>query len=472
MPPGVQVRNLTFEFTVDDAGDGMVFSSSTVEDEREAGPDLRPELRQPAEPQQGHLFEAGVSEPPKRRTKPADNRTLRQCFDTLLLDRIRTTCSPGQQGKYRTAADLWDQFTELIRTAEAVQGINPKTLEKLRHRCWTPVAQWVSAESIEAWSLWRFASEVVSVSTVYGQVQKILRITRQVTDKPPEFPDRSTFVRWRNHALQDRPRATTPAGSKIVAESQVHQIRRGLRSPEAAGLFQFLTKYFGDVIDGRAVVDYLICLHLDIGSRTLDLFPYMWRERPKLGLRWHDVHFGTECPDADCRNVLGSAADCANGFLYYLVSKDVLSETESERRVLYPMAGWMRRFFEIMRTVPRPLKPLGCPARRDAVDEMVFPMPVCQKRFGPDWRKLLKLSGVPDNIRLSEGQGRVAAIRKTCANRWVQITGRKDIGQHMLHHADVTTLERHYLSQTALFLPELLQHHDRLDYGGMVPGTI
>lgn len=187
-----------------------------------------------------------------------------------------------------------------------------------------------------------------------------------------------------------------------------------------------------------------------IGFRTYDVVSLI---PEKTGLRKSDVIWDTLCPIADVNNALGYELHSPFGWLHYEVKKDTHSDCG---RILVPMPAWLRdwvRFFFELSGHPERIFPS---MNQDALDS---------KSFGQTWQKIIKQAGVDPRIKISEGSGNVIAIRKYAANWWTLAALRSKthaaladkISQYVLHHTEVTTATRHYLSTQAAVLPVMLE---------------
>lgn len=189
-----------------------------------------------------------------------------------------------------------------------------------------------------------------------------------------------------------------------------------------------------------------------IGPRSRDVVSVL---RRKPGLRKQDVIFDTVCPIADVSNALGYELHSPHGWLWYTIGKDTHSDC---RRILFPMPKWLRdwvRFFVEL--------------SHDA--ERVFPsiheasVALSQKQMTSAWNSIVKAACVDARLVPSEGTGGRIALRKYAANWWSLATSKakSDSGladkmsHYVLHHAEVTTANKHYLSVQAAVLPVMLE---------------
>lgn len=173
----------------------------------------------------------------------------------------------------------------------------------------------------------------------------------------------------------------------------------------------------------------------------------------KTGLCKSDVIWDTRCPIADVNNALGYDLHSPYGWLHYAIGKDTHSDCQ---RILIPMPKWLRdwiRFFFELSKHPKRIFPS---MKQQSLDS---------KAFGKTWKRIVKAAEVDPRIMLSEGTGEVIAIRKYAANWWTLAALRSPahaaladkLSHYVLHHAEVTTATRHYLSTQAAVLPVMLE---------------
>ena len=194
----------------------------------------------------------------------------------------------------------------------------------------------------------------------------------------------------------------------------------------------------------------LIRMAAYIGFRTYDVVSLI---PEKTGLCKSDVVWSTLCPVADVSNALGKELHSPHGWLHYSIEKDKHSDC---RRILIPMPKWLRDwvrfFFELSEHSERIFPSM----KQQALDS---------KSFGQTWRKIREKAAVDPRIMLSEGTGNVIALRKYAANWWHLATLRAKsdssladkMSHYVLHHAEVTTANKHYLSVQAAVLPVMLE---------------
>ena len=187
------------------------------------------------------------------------------------------------------------------------------------------------------------------------------------------------------------------------------------------------------------------------GPRGRDVVSTVTR---KPGLKKADVHFGSLCPISDVNHALGYELHNAHGWLTYTIGKDHHSDC---RRVCFPMPDWLRdwlRFFVEF-----------SPSDRVFPATQSHSYALAQDAMSREWNSLTAAAKVDARLVPSEGTGGRIAIRKYAANWWTLATlrGKNDsaladkIGHYVLHHAEVTTSNKHYLSVQAAVLPTMLE---------------
>ena len=193
-----------------------------------------------------------------------------------------------------------------------------------------------------------------------------------------------------------------------------------------------------------------------IGPRSRDVVSVLPR---KPGLRKQDVIFDTLCPIADVNNALGYPLHSPHGWMWYTIGKDQHSDC---RRILFPMPKWMRdwvRFF--IEFSPH--------AERIFPSQQANSKALSQKQMTREWNALTAAANVDPRLVPSEGTGGRIALRKFSANWWALATLRHKgdsaladkISHYVLHHAEVTTATKHYLSVQAAVLPVMLELIDQ-----------
>lgn len=192
-----------------------------------------------------------------------------------------------------------------------------------------------------------------------------------------------------------------------------------------------------------------------IGPRSRDIVSTVTR---KPGLRKTDVIFETLCPIADVNNALGYELHSPHGWMWYTIGKDHHSDC---RRILFPMPKWMRdwsRFFCELSADPEKVFP-SCQPRSKALSQL--PLTAA-------WNAIVQAAGVDRRLVPSEGTGGRIALRKYASNWWHLATLRAKsdssladkMSHYVLHHAEVTTANKHYLNVQAAVLPTMLELMD------------
>jgi hypothetical protein len=190
-----------------------------------------------------------------------------------------------------------------------------------------------------------------------------------------------------------------------------------------------------------------------IGPRSRDVVS---TKTTKPGLRRSDVIFETLCPVADVNNALGYELHSPHGWMHYVIGKDHHSDC---RRILFPMPRWMRdwvRFF---------VELSGTDRDRVFGSAVTHAVALSQDTLSPEWNAIVAAAGVDARIVPSEGNSKRMAIRKFAANWWLINTLKvkndnglaKDVSRYILHHKEVTTSAKHYLSVQAQVLPTMLE---------------
>ncbi len=416
-------------------------SNGTVEDrEEQLNPRSSPLTPPPKSPAATRDVPEATGD--SRGTPATNDESLLGVYQSQMKAKRQRTASPETIGDHETSLKQFDAFC-LAR--EKVCGSDDPD-EKRTHRFCTPVRSLsepdilcsFSAHLLEKCSLspitvLRRLTHVVMVAKVLGitidkpSPEQIKRLHRETSDLKSQISN-----------LKLEPQSD--AKRRIPSFAEIDQLARhvtGLVYP-----YGIHAPYFW-----RGWIRYLSLY----GPRGRDVVSTVTR---KPGLRKEDVHFASLCPISDVNHALGYELHNPHGWLTYTIGKDHHSDC---RKVCFPMTDWLRnwlRFFVEFSPVER-----------------VFPSTqshayaLSQDTMSAQWNALTAAAKVDPRLVPSEGNGNRIAIRKYAANWWTLATLRQKndsaladkIGHYVLHHAEVTTSNKHYLSVQAAVLPVMLE---------------
>jgi hypothetical protein len=189
-----------------------------------------------------------------------------------------------------------------------------------------------------------------------------------------------------------------------------------------------------------------------IGPRSRDIVSVNGK---KPGLKKTDIVWDSACPIEDVNSALGKVLHSPHGWLWYDIAKHHKG-TNHTRKILIPMPLWLRQWLKFF-----------CEFSHHPV--RVFPSvqkhskALVQSKKSFAWDSIIEAAGVDPRIVESEGKAQSIAIRKYAANWWrLNVQSNydaelaKDVSHYVLHHAEVTVSDKHYLSVQASVLPVIL----------------
>lgn len=345
-----------------------------------------------------------------------------------------------------TLCDIWDEFVEPRATAKQTSRSNHRAGPK-HFDAWLasirPNGQpSVSLTDGQSWKhpldgdsdlLRKFAEHEIasknrSETTVHRKLVHILRTCRAAikAGKMTTLPERPTPKAMKRMRSADSTTRRRPAPKSVSLPDVARLI-------EATSVATWPT--LGDV-PPSAFWEGVIRWHAFWGPRTQDIFAY--QDRNKTGLLWSDVFLTPECPDETVRQNTGVTSP--HGWIYYTVQKDVQSDSPF---ILLPLPKWQAEFIR----------------RFEGLDpDRVFPLARNRDKWRNNWNAIRSAAGVADTVYLSQGTGGKSAMRKTASQWWKKTTRDKEVAQYLLHHAEVTTADKHYLDTMSDVVPQLLEH--------------
>ena len=307
--------------------------------------------------------------------------------------------------------------------------------EKIDLRCATPMVNLLKTRDLlQSYAQWMIVEKDRSRVTTGKRMDHVMMVARDVFQVKLERPSEKELKR-----LEDSKQKAESDGRRIPSFEEID----ALATAVSVAKFPYgkHAPYFWRGLIRAAAF---------IGFRTYDFVSLI---PEKTGLRKQDVVWDSLCPVADVNNALGYPLHSPFGWLHYEINKDTGSDC---RKVLFPMPKWLRDwvrfFFEL-----------------SGHKERIFPsmkqLALDSKSFGANWKRIVSAAGVDPRIRLSEGSGDVIALRKYAANWWTLAAIRSQthaaladkLSHYVLHHAEVTTAQKHYISTQAAVLPVMLE---------------
>lgn len=307
--------------------------------------------------------------------------------------------------------------------------------EKIDLRCATPMVNLLkTSDLLQSYAQWMIVEKDRSRVTTGKRIDHVMMVAREVFQVKLERPSEKELKR-----LEDSKQKAESDGRRIPSFEEID----ALATAVSVAKFPYgkHAPYFWRGLIRAAAF---------IGFRTYDFVSLI---PEKTGLRKQDVVWDSLCPVADVNNALGYPLHSPFGWLHYEINKDTGSDC---RKVLFPMPKWLRDwvrfFFEL-----------------SGHKERIFPsmkqLALDSKTFGVNWKRIVSAAGVDPRIRLSEGSGDVIALRKYAANWWTLAAIRSQthaaladkLSHYVLHHAEVTTAQKHYISTQAAVLPVMLE---------------
>lgn len=382
------------------------------------------------------------------RSQPADPATfppesLLDCYRRVLRAKRLRSASPGTVGDHESSMKAFDRWFQAQQEQETQENSHGERL----HRLSTPVQSLSDPNAVLS-----FVRDLIDSGrspilinrrlTHLAMVAKALKID---FEKPS--PDE---VKRLSHALA-QPQKT--GSEKRSTESNASSSRRIPSFAEIDAMATNVThlRYpYGEHAPyfWRGWIRFLAF----IGPRSRDVVSTVAR---KTGLCKSDVIFETLCPIADVSNALGYELHSPHGWMHYTIGKDHHSDC---RRILFPMPKWMRdwvRFYWELSGDSERLFPSCQPGSRC----------LSQGPMSDAWNSIIAAASVDSRLVPSEGKGDKIALRKYAANWWqlatLKLKGDASLAEKMahyvLHHAEVTTANKHYLNVQAAVLPTMLE---------------
>ncbi|RTL03714.1 hypothetical protein EKK58_12185 [Candidatus Dependentiae bacterium] len=307
--------------------------------------------------------------------------------------------------------------------------------ERIHLRSHTPMVDLLkTSDLLQSYAAWLIVEKDRSRVTAGKRIDHVMMVAREVFQTKLERPSEKELKR-----LEDSKQKAESDGRRIPSFGEID----ALATAVSVARFPYgkHAPYFWRGLIRAAAF---------LGFRTYDFVSLI---PEKTGLRKQDIVWESLCPVADVNNALGYELHSEFGWLHYEINKDTGSDC---RKVLFPMPKWLRDwlrfFFEL-----------------SGHKERIFPsmkqLALDSKAFGVNWKRIVSAAGVDPRIRLSEGSGDVIALRKYAANWWTLATLRAKtdaaladkLGHYLLHHAEVTTAQKHYISTQAAVLPVMLE---------------
>lgn len=379
------------------------------------------------------------------RSQPADPATfppesLLDCYRRVLRAKRLRSASPGTVGDHESsmkAFDRWFQAQQEQETQENSQG------ERL-HRLSTPVQSLANPELLRQFVQWLVdqGRSPVLINRRLTHLAMLAKVLRIEFEKPsPDEVKRLSSVATQTRKSMPQSENGEKSARRIPSFSEIDAMATHvshLRYPYGEH-----APYFW-----RGWIRFLAF----IGPRSRDVVSTVAR---KTGLCKSDVIFDTLCPIADVSNALGYELHSSHGWMHYTIGKDHHSDC---RRILFPMPKWMRdwvRFFWELSGDSERLFPSCQPGSRC----------LSQGPMSDAWNSIIAAASVDSRLVPSEGKGDKIALRKYAANWWqlatLKLKGDASLAEKMahyvLHHAEVTTANKHYLNVQAAVLPTMLE---------------
>ncbi len=408
--------------------------------------------------------------PPRPAAPPASTpaeasgqgETTLQAYRRVLKSKRQRSASAGTVGDHEGSMRVFDAFCLSQITEKAGissdSGSSDETRQTL-HRLYTPVQCLGDPDAIRAFvaSQIQAGRSPFTVNRRMTHLSMLAKVLKIDFEKPTPDEVRRLWIDFessqpkkaRTHK-RAKPKAEACESSEPLPELPDRRIP-SFAELDAMAKHVSETKYpYGDHAPyfWRGWIRYLAL----IGPRSRDIVSPLTR---KTGLKKSDCIFETLCPIPDVNNALGRELHSPHGWLWYTIGKDHHSDC---RRILIPMPLWLRnwvRFFHEFSHDPVRVFP-SCQQRSKSLS---------QGKLTFAWTSILQAAGVDPRIVPSEGNGDSIAIRKYAANWW-QLTTLKTkndasladkMSHYVLHHAEVTTANRHYLNVQAAVLPTMLE---------------
>lgn len=405
---------------------------------------------------------APVAEP-----SPAEQPAVDTPMDSpeSLLSMFRLHCkekrlrrgSPATVADHETGCRHFDEF--LQETAgefdpERPSGSSPKTL----HRFPTPVQCLGEPERIRLFVDWLIVSKQNAAYTINRRLIA-LKMVAQAFKIDYERPTMDEIERrigelrpsGKTSLKRKRERATKADGTtlpdrKIPSFAEIDAMARHV--DVAKYPYGSHAPYFW-----RGWIRLLAL----IGPRSRDIVSVNGK---KDGLKKSDIVWDSACPIEDVNSALGKVLHSPHGWLWYDIAKHHKG-TNHTRKILIPMPLWLRQWLKFF-----------CEFSHHPV--RVFPSvqkhskALVQSKKSFAWDSIIEAAGVDPRIVESEGKSQSIAIRKFAANWWrLNVQSNydaelaKDVSHYVLHHAEVTVSDKHYLSVQASVLPIMLAMLER-----------
>jgi hypothetical protein len=362
---------------------------------------------------------SGPAEQPAADTPTDAPESLLAIYQTKLQPKRSRSAGKKAIAEHLSSCRSFDQFL----------------LAKIHHRLSTPMVNLLkTSDLLHSYANWAMVEMSLERITTSKRIGHIVMVAREA------------------FALKiDRP---TPKELKTIEDSKQRKQTDGRRIPSFEEVDCLASAVNVARWPYRSHAPYfwrgLIRFAALIGFRTQDIVSF---DPDKTGLCKSDVIWESACPIADVNNALGYVLHSPHGWLHYAIGKDTHSDC---KRILIPMPKWLRdwvRFFCELSTHSQRIFPS---MKQGSLDS---------KTYGRTWKRIVKAAEVDLRIMLSEGTGDVIAIRKYAANWWTLAALRSKthaaiadkLSHYILHHAEVTTATKHYLSTQAAVLPAMLE---------------
>jgi len=375
-------------------------------------------------PQRQPQIRPQLAEPPPSDETTAEPWTLCEIWDDLVAP--RATAKKTSKSNHRAGPKHFDAWLA-ANPPETQPSVN-----KTDGQIWKHPLDGDSA-LLKAFAEHQITKENRSETTVNRKLVHILRTCRSAikSGKMADEPERPTIKEMKRMRSATSTTRRRPA-PKSVSLQDVSNLIQAAEVADWPNL--------GDV-SAAEFWRGLIRWHAFWGPRTQDIVAY--QDRKKTGLLWSDVFLSPECPDETVRQNTGIVSP--HGWIYYTVQKDVQSDSPF---ILLPLPKWQRQFI---------LSFQGLDSDR------VFPIVRNRDKWRNNWNTIRAAAGVADTVYLSQGTGGASAMRKTAAQMWKKKTKDKEVAQYLLHHAEVTTADKHYLDTMSDVVPQLVAHVELLD---------
>jgi hypothetical protein len=404
---------------------------------------VRPAATPEAEASTSAEVEALPTGPQAASPEPA-TESLLDLYRRVLKSKRSRKAGKNTIGDHESSMRAWDLF--------AAQQC---------YRCIEPVALLEHPDILRAFSEFLIRQEELAPCTVNRRLTHLMMVAKEQKlsiEKPAPEEVKRLFI--------DHKKATSGSDSPSTRKGRVKAKSAIVRSDSEPLESRRIPSF--EEIDTLA--RSVACLTQPYGEHS----PYFWRGwirflafigcrsrdvvstlPSKTGLTRSDVVFDTLCPVPDVNNALGRELHSPHGWMHYVIGKDHHSDN---RRILFPMPKWMRdwaRFFIEFSSHPQRVFPSSAKHRKS----------LAQKTITMAWNQLLKATQLDPRLIPSEGSGDKIAIRKFAANWWHITTMQQKqdyalaekMSHYVLHHAEVTTSNKHYLSVQAACLPVMLE---------------